>query len=62
LLRDIGSIDIVGEGGSADDAIRIAREASPDILLLVEAKIDGALVPYRADRRRPQAAEASAPA
>lgn len=29
-----GDFELVGEGGSADDAVRIARQASPDLMLL----------------------------
>src|SRR5262245_9352674 len=33
-LRSSRVLDVVGEGGTADDAIRIAKEELPDILLL----------------------------
>jgi DNA-binding NarL/FixJ family response regulator len=33
-LRSAKALEVVGEGGSADDAVRIAREAVPDIVLL----------------------------
>jgi two-component system nitrate/nitrite response regulator NarL len=33
-LLEIGGFEIVGEGGSADDALRIAGECCPDILLM----------------------------
>ncbi len=33
-LRGTKSLEIVGEGGSAEDALRIAREKLPDIVLL----------------------------
>jgi DNA-binding NarL/FixJ family response regulator len=33
-LRSSRVLDVVGEGGSADDAVRIARQQSPDIVLL----------------------------
>ncbi len=33
-LLEIGGFEIVGEGGSADDALRIAGECRPDILLM----------------------------
>jgi len=33
-LRSAEVLDVVGEGGTADDAVRIANEAFPDILLL----------------------------
>ncbi len=29
-----GGIDVVGEGGSADDAVRLAERLSPDLLVL----------------------------
>jgi DNA-binding NarL/FixJ family response regulator len=45
------SIDIVGEGGSADDAIRIAREKSPDILLLDVRMPGGGIAAARAIAR-----------
>ena len=34
LLRGAKALEVVGEGGSAEDAVRIAREVSPDIVLL----------------------------
>lgn len=33
-LRSARILEVVGEGGTADDAVRIARQASPDIVLL----------------------------
>ncbi len=33
-MQETGSFTIVGEGSSCDDAVRLAREARPDILLL----------------------------
>jgi DNA-binding NarL/FixJ family response regulator len=33
-LRSARMLDVVGEGGTADDAVRIAKEELPDILLL----------------------------
>jgi DNA-binding NarL/FixJ family response regulator len=33
-LRSARVLDVVGEGGTADDAVRIARQVSPDIVLL----------------------------
>lgn len=33
-LRNARVLEVVGEGGTADDAVRIAREELPDILLL----------------------------
>jgi len=33
-LSDQGDIDIVGEGASADQAVEIARQLSPDVILL----------------------------
>lgn len=33
-LKEIGGFDIVGEGSSAQDAVRIASESHPDILLM----------------------------
>jgi DNA-binding NarL/FixJ family response regulator len=33
-LRGAKALEVVGEGGSAEDAVRIAREVSPDIVLL----------------------------
>lgn len=33
-LRSARGLDVVGEGGSADDAVRIARQQAPDIVLL----------------------------
>ncbi len=33
-MRSSKFVEIVGEGGSAEDAVRIAREALPDIMLL----------------------------
>src|SRR5262245_36974296 len=33
-LRSAQGLDVVGEGGTAEDAVRIAKEAFPDILLL----------------------------
>lgn len=34
MLRRDSSIRVVGEGGSADDAVRIASTAEPDVMLL----------------------------
>ena len=33
-LSEIGGFEVVGEGASADDALRIATEQSPDIMLM----------------------------
>ena len=33
-LSEIGGFEIVAEGGSAEDALRIAAETRPDILLM----------------------------
>jgi two-component system, NarL family, nitrate/nitrite response regulator NarL len=33
-LRELSDIEIVDQGGSAGDAVRIARELVPDIMLL----------------------------
>jgi two-component system nitrate/nitrite response regulator NarL len=42
LSRDSG-IDVVGEGGSAEDAIRIASTAGPDVMLLDVAMPGGGI-------------------
>jgi two-component system nitrate/nitrite response regulator NarL len=34
LLKSAGEIDVVGEGASASDALRIAREQHPNVILL----------------------------
>jgi DNA-binding NarL/FixJ family response regulator len=41
LLVSDGDFDVLGEGGSGEDAIRMARELRPDILL-IDAQITGA--------------------
>lgn len=33
-LTEIGGFEVVGEGSTADDAVRLTREKSPDIVLL----------------------------
>ena len=33
-LTEIGGFEVVGEGSSAEDALRLAREVAPDIILL----------------------------
>ena len=34
VLQSSGTFDVVGEGQSADDAVAIAREREPDVMLL----------------------------
>lgn len=56
-LRSSNFVEVVGEAGSAEDAIRIAREALPDIMLLdvgmpgggIEAPFNCAGLPQRND-------------
>jgi DNA-binding NarL/FixJ family response regulator len=34
LLTNAGNLDVVGEGASASDALRIAQQYAPDVMLL----------------------------
>ena len=34
LLEDTGMIEVVGKAGSGEDAVRMAREIEPDIILM----------------------------
>jgi two-component system, NarL family, nitrate/nitrite response regulator NarL len=43
ILREVDGLEVVGEGGSGADAVRLAAEAGPDILLMDISMPDGGL-------------------
>jgi DNA-binding NarL/FixJ family response regulator len=47
LLQSAGDFTVLGEGESADDAVHLARQFTPDVLLLDRA-VEGALTAVRA--------------
>lgn len=47
LLLSDGDFDVLGEGGSAEDAVRMARDLRPDVLLL-DSQITGAMAAVKA--------------
>ena len=54
-LTEIGRFEVVGEGSTADDAVRLTREKSPDIILLDISMPGGglnAMLPSSAIARR----------
>ena len=54
-LEESGSFEIVGQGGSADDAVRLVGELHPDIILLdISMPGDGLVAARRIAENAPQ--------